>query len=323
MALIGIDIGGTKILVCVGDHTGKIFASERILTRPLGGASKGLPAIAALIRKLLTKTKIQESEVEAIGISAPGPVSVKKGMMLTPPNLPDWHNTMLTEYFEKEFHKPTLMNNDANAAALAEYDFGGSQKTPNLVYLTCSTGMGGGAIVDGKLVQGVSDVAAEVGHFVLDINGPQCPCGQRGCFEEYCGGAALARKMQKDIREKSINTKIIDLAEGKVEKVDAACLVNAIKEEDPYALTVWSEFCLRLAQGIGCVLMNYNPEALILGTIAIHAGDYLLNPVKEHLPNFAWPPNVLSCRIEASKIGDEISELSGIALAIEARKKSL
>lgn len=321
MVLIGIDIGGTKILVCAGDHTGKIFASERIATRPLGGSEKGLPAIARLIRKVIKEAKIDESQIDAIGISAPGPISAKKGMMLTPPNLPDWHNTKLVEFFEKEFKKPTLMNNDANAAALAEFDFGGFQRASNLVYLTCSTGMGGGAIVDGRLVQGATDVAAEVGHFVLDINGPQCPCGQRGCFEEYCGGAALARKMQKDIREKTINTKILDLADGKIEKVDAACLVNAMKEEDPYALTVWSEFTLRLAQGIGCVLMNYNPEALILGTIAIHAGDYLLDPVKEHLPNFAWPFNVQSCKVEASKIGDQISELSGIALAIEAQKK--
>lgn len=318
MALVGIDIGGTKILVCIGDRKGKILATERLATKSLGGASKGLPKIRDLIRKLLKKLKLDEGKIEAIGISAPGPLSVKKGMMLTPPNLPDWHNTKLTEFFKKEFKKPTEMNNDANAAALAEFDFGGSQRTSNLVYLTCSTGMGGGAIVNGKLVQGASDVAAEVGHFVLDIYGPQCPCGQRGCFEEYCGGAALARKMQKDIREKNINTKILEFAGGQIEKVDAACLVEAMKEEDSYALTVWSEFTLRLAQGIGVVLMNYNPEAVILGTIAIHAGDYLLDPVKEHLPNFAWPSNVQSCRIEASKIGSQISELSGIALAIEA-----
>ncbi|OGN56371.1 MAG: hypothetical protein A3D96_05335 [Chlamydiae bacterium RIFCSPHIGHO2_12_FULL_44_59] len=318
MALIGIDIGGTKILACIGDKTGKIFASKRIATKPLKGPQKGLPAIAELIRKMLQEVNMGPKDIQAIGISSPGPVSVKKGMMLTPPNLPEWHNTKLVEFFEKEFEKPTVMNNDANAAALAEYDFGGSQRTPNLVYLTCSTGMGGGAIVEGKLVQGISDVAAEVGHFVLDIQGPQCPCGQRGCFEEYCGGAALARKMQKEIQEKSINTKILELAQGNIGKIDAACLVNAVKENDPYARTIWSEFTLRLAQGIGVVLMNFNPEALILGTIAIHAGDYLLNPVKEHLINFAWKPNVLSCRVEASAIGEEISELSGIALAIQA-----
>lgn len=319
MALIGIDIGGTKILACAGDKSGKIYDSKRISTKPLGGPEKGLGAIRDLIQDVLKSTK--DTKIEGIGISAPGPVSVKKGMMLTPPNLPEWHNTKLVEFFEREFSAPTVMNNDANAAALAEYDFGGSQRTPNLVYLTCSTGMGGGAIVDGKLVQGATDCAAEVGHFVLDINGPDCPCGQKGCFEEYCGGAALARKMQREIQAKKIKTRILDLAEGKLENVDAACLVNAVKEKDAYALTVWEEFILRLAQGVGTVLMNYNPEAVILGTIAIHAGDLLINPLKEKIGNFAWETNVNSCRIEASEIGDRISELSGLALAIEALKK--
>jgi glucokinase len=234
--------------------------------------------------------------------------------MLNPPNLPGWENAELVRFFTEAFGKPTLMNNDANAAAIAEYQFGASKGVANLIYLTCSTGMGGGAIVNGQLVQGVTDTAAEVGHFVLDIHGPQCPCGQRGCFEMYCGGAALARKMQADIAEGK-KTSILQEARGEIERVDVGCLIAAVKHKDPYALQIWEEFILRLAQGVGTVLMNFNPEVVILGTIAVHAGPLLLEPLKKEIAHFAWKENRKGCRIEASALGDRLSELSGLALA--------
>jgi glucokinase len=238
-------------------------------------------------------------------------------MMLTPPNLKGWENTPLVEHFQKKYGKPVHMNNDANAAALAEYRFGNAKGTPNLVYLTMSTGMGGGAIVEGKLVQGISDTAAEVGHYVLDIEGPTCSCGLKGCFEVYCGGAALARRMREEISRQKIDTAVLREANGDLDKVDASCLVEAVKKGDPYALQVWSEFIERLAQGIGVVLMTLNPEVIILGTIAIHSQNLLLDPLKKQLPRFAWKEPIAACRIEASALGDSISELSALALALE------
>ncbi len=318
MDLIGIDIGGTKISVCLGNEEGKIFSSKRILTQPLHGSKNGLKAASDLIRELLREQKIDLSQIRAIGISSPGPISSREGKMLKPPNLPGWENTPLVSYFQEEFKKPVSMNNDANAAALAEYEFGASKNTPNLVYLTCSTGMGGGAIANGQLVQGVSDTAAEVGHFVLDIDGPDCPCGQKGCFEAFCGGAALAKKMRLEIAENKIKTRILDLAHRNLEQIDASCLISAVRDRDPYALKIWDEFILRLAQGLGTVLMNFNPEVAILGTIAIHSGALLLDPLKKQLPRFAWKENIRACRIEASQLGDQISELSALALAKQA-----
>lgn len=313
--LVGVDIGGTKICVCIGDREGKILASKRLLTQPLKGSKNGLKAIADLIREMLLEEKIDLNQIGAIGISSPGPISTKEGKMLKPPNLPGWENAPLVQYFRDAFHKKVVMNNDANAAGVAEFQFGASKGTPNLIYLTCSTGMGGGAIVNGVLLQGISDTAAEVGHYVLDINGPACPCGQKGCFEAYCGGAALAKRMQEEIQRDHITTDILVEANGDINHIDAACLVNAVKKKDKYALKIWDEFIMRLAQGIGVVLMNFNPEVIILGTIAIHAGPLLLEPLKKQLPRFAWKENINACRIEASAIGDRISELSGLALA--------
>lgn len=315
MQFIGIDIGGTKISVCLGDRQGTIHASRRIPTQPLGGARQGLPAIAHEIEALLEEQKIDWDEIGAIGISSPGPISHKEGMMLTPPNLKGWEGTRLVQFFAERFHKPVFMNHDAKAAALAEYLFGHAKGTANLVYLTTSTGMGGGAIVNGQLVQGVCDTATEVGHYILDPRGPLCPCGQRGCFEAFCGGAVLAMRMQEEIQQRNIATEVLHEAGGDLKKIDAACLIRAVQKHDAYALEVWEGFIERLAQGIGVVLMAFNPEAIILGTMAIHAGPALFDPLKKALPRFAWKEPIAACRIEASRLG-KISELSGIALAL-------
>ncbi len=321
MHLIGIDIGGSKICVCIGDHEGKIYASKRLLTQPLKGSQNGLKAMDELIRKMCIEHGTDLKQIGAIGISAPGPISSKEGKMLNPPNLPGWENTELVRYFKESFHKPVMMNNDANAAALAEFQFGSAKGTPNLVYLTCSTGMGGGAIINGELVQGVSDTAAEVGHFVLDLNGPHCPCGQKGCFETFCGGAALAKRMKEEIQQQRIQTEILIEANGQLDQIDAGCLIRAVKKKDSYALKIWDDFILRLAQGIGVVLMNFNPEVVILGTIAIHSGSLLLDPLKKKLPHFAWKENVQACRLLISSLGDQVSELSGLAIAKQAIAK--
>ena len=316
--LIGIDIGGTKISVCLGDEKGTIVASRRIKTQPLNGAKNGLPAIVREIEQLLDDQKVLISQIAAIGILAPGPISTKGGLIISPPNLKGWENTRIVEYFEHHFHKKVCMNNDANAAGLAEYEFGASKGTPNLIYLTTSTGMGGGAIVNGQLVQGVSDTGAEVGHYVLDIHGPDCACGLKGCFEVYCGGAAIAKRMRTEIVEHKIDTQILREAGGDISKVDVICLIAALKKKDAYAQKIWDEFIVRLAQGIGIILMAFNPQAIILGTIAINAGPLLFEPLKKQLPRFAWKEPIESCRIEASQLGEKISELSALALAKQA-----
>jgi len=316
MDLIGIDIGGTKTCVCIGNHLGEIRTSKRIMTQPLHGSANGLKAIARLAQELLEEQGMDLRQIGAVGISSPGPICSKEGKMLKPPNLPGWENAELMKFFKEAFHKPAMMNNDANAAALAEYQFGSSKGSENLIYLTCSTGMGAGAIVNGHLVQGASDTAAEVGHFVLDIHGPSCFCGQKGCFEAYCGGAALAKKMREEIERDGIETEI-----RKGQEIDAISLIAAVRKKDPYALRVWDEFTLRFAQGIGTILMNFNPEVLVLGTIAVASGPLLLDPLKKLLPRFAWKENIHACRIETSSLAGKLSELSGLALAKQALGK--
>lgn len=317
MYVIGIDIGGTKISVCIGNLEGAIFAQQKVPTSTLENPEVGLRKIKTLIGDLLVEQNIEVQDIKAIGLSMPGPVSIKEGIMIAPPNLPSWKKVPIVAYLRREFEKPVFMNNDANAAVLAEWKFGSAKGVDNLIYLTMSTGMGGGIISNGKLLQGATDTAGEVGHLVLDLEGPKCPCGQRGCFEAFCGGKNIADFLKEEIAKKKIQTKICDLVKGDLHAIDMKTLVTAVREKDSYALEVWEKYINRLAQGIGILLMTLNPDAIILGTIAIKNHDLLMKPLKNALSRFSWKEPLHHCHIQESKLGVEIGMIGALTLAIE------
>jgi len=317
MQLLGIDIGGTKSAVCVGDETGTIRISRRIPTQTPDGPEVGIRRIVELAREVLTEAGVPLDQIAAVGISAPGPVSLKRELMLEPPNMKGWVNVPLIKMFGDALGRPTYMNNDANACALAEYLFGSCRGTPNLVYLTMSTGLGAGFIANGRIVQGVTDLGGEVGHHVLDIQGPPCPCGQRGCWEIYCGGMNVANRLRDRIVGEKIKTAILDRAGGDPAKIDFKAFLEAVKAEDAFALEAWDEYLDRLAQGIGTVIQFMNPEVILLGTIAIHAGDFLIVPLRRRVPRYCWKPGFDACRIVPSALGTRIGDLSALAVAIE------
>ena len=321
MNLLGIDIGGTKTSVCIGDEKGRIVASRRMPTRTPEGPESGIRRTIELANSLLSENRLTLKDIEAVGISAPGPVSVPRGLMLAPPNMAGWVNVPVVRMFQDAFHRPVFMNNDANACALAEYLFGSCRGTQNLVYLTMSTGLGAGFIANGKLVQGVTDTGGEIGHHVLDINGPPCPCGQRGCLELYCGGLNVANRLREQIVTRRIRTAILDLAGGDPANIDFKTFVEAVKQDDPFAVQAWHDYIERLAQGVGTVIMFMNPEVILMGTIAIHAGEQLLGSLRAALPRYAWKPGVEACRILPSALGPAIGDLSALAVAIDNLKK--
>lgn len=316
MRLLGIDIGGTKTSACVGTEAGELLASRRIATTPEHGPAAWRPRMLDLAREVLAEARLVPAEIDAIGMASPGPMSVARGMMLAPPNMLGWVDVPVQAWVEEAFRRPTYINNDANACALAEWLYGNCAGAANLVYLTMSTGIGGGVIANGRLVQGVADMGGEVGHFVLDIHGPPCPCGQRGCFEIYCGGMNVANRLRERIVREQVDTEILRAAGGNPAAIDFRALVTAVRRGDRFAMEAFDEYLERLAQGFGILLMSFNPEALILGTIAIHAGDLILEPVRERLPRYAWRHVTESCLILPSALEGRIGDLSAIAVAV-------
>ena len=287
MAHLGIDIGGTKTLVCLGTLDGEVIAEERFPTKTDAPfAEEQLPALLETAKKIA-----RDEKIESIGLSHPGPISLKKGLILTPPNLPHWHNTPVVQVVQEAFDRPVFFQNDANAAALAEYYFGHRKNTPNLIYLTASTGMGGGIIVNSSLLEGASDTAGEVAYLTLDPSGPPFRRGLFGTFEAYCGGAAVEATYGAPMRE----------------------LLTDVRAGKPKALAAWDTFIERLAQGVGILLMTLNPEAILLGTIAHHAGDLLFGPLRAKLPRYALSEAIAAATIEASQLGEKRSALSSLA----------
>lgn len=309
--MIGIDIGGTKVSVSLATVEGHILASERFPTSAEGPPEKDLKKIFAIVGHW----KKEFSPIQRVGISAPGPLNVEKGMLLKLPNLPGWHNFPVAREIEKSLKIPVTFNNDANAAVLAEWRFGSCKGTKNMIYLTHSTGMGAGIIVNGELVQGITDTAGEVGHYVIDPNGVQCSCGQKGCFEAFVGGKAFAKRIQKILKEETIDTSILNEVNNNIDQISMRSIIPSIRNKDAFALKMWDEYMEHLAQGLGVLVMVLNPEAIILGTIAHYASDIIFPTLKEKMAKYCWKDSLDAVRIESSTLS-QIGDLGAISLAL-------
>lgn len=316
MKFLGIDIGGTKISVCVGTNDGKIITAKRMPTNPETGPTDAMERMAELCVDTLAEAGCNINDISMAGIAAPGPLDSAKGLLLSPPNLPGWDKVPLRDTLSEKLGCKAVMNNDANAGALAEFYFGREKGSQNLVYLTHSTGMGGGIIANGRLIQGSTDTGGEVGHMVLNPDGPQCPCGLKGCFEAYCGGLSAALRLQKKIKDGNLKTGIIAKADGNPDKIDFKAFLAAAKDGDAFALAEWEEYTSHLAHGIGNVIMTLNPDVIILGTIAVHAGDFLMTPLKKKIYKYAWKAPVDACKITTSSLENRVGDLGALAVAI-------
>lgn len=317
MNLLGIDIGGTKIAVCIGDETGNVFADQRFPT-DANDPQATLERAAAVAADLLGKVSLTVEQIDAIGISSPGPMCSKRRMILETPNLKGWAHCKVGDFFEEKCNRPTFMQNDANGAGLAEYLFGAS-KGKDLIYLTMSTGIGAGIVIDGKVLSGTNDLGGEVGHITLDLNGPLCGCGKTGCWESYCGGKNFADQLRADIVANNIQTAILDEAGDDPEKINMQAIRTAIYAGDRYALEKWDIFIEKMAHAVGIILQSFNPEAIIMGTLAIHGGDTFIPQMIERIPKYAWKDALEVCTIEASELKN-IGELSALAVALDGAR---
>jgi glucokinase len=311
--VLGYDIGGTKLGVGLVRSDGKLLGQARIEnkdTKP----EEILPQMVEEGLKLISASGITKDDVRAIGISAPSPADIPNGILTAPTNNKLWRNVPIKKYLSEQFGIDAYFDNDANAAVLAEWFFGAGKGAKDVIYLTMSTGVGGGIIANGRLVQGASFHAGEIGHMVLTIDGPECSCGLKGCYEAYCGGVAIAKRVQREIADQPDHP-IIEFAGGKLENVDLIAIEKAVRAGNDYAVKLWDEICLRNAQAYGMLMNMLNPEKIILGTIAWAAGDLFMEPVLKNVPRFAWKETYEVCDIVTSELRREIGYYAGAAVA--------
>ena len=313
--VIGFDIGGTKIGIGIGWTDGRLLGMSRldnVNTYP----DEMLEKMVSEVHRLVGEAGLKISDFSAFGISVPFPADPVNGIMTRPPNNPHWINVPILSYMKEKLQLPGCFENDANCGALAEWFFGAGKGCTDFIYLTMSTGIGGGIVSAGRLVRGGAALSAgEIGHMCLQINGRQCNCGLKGCYESYCGGRALAQRMVEELPEHP-DSYIATQSGGDPAKIDMILLEKAVRAGDKYALALWDEAALRNAQAFGMLINALNPQKLVLGTLAWAIGPLYTDPIRKYLPQFCWREPMAACEITDSLLRRDIVSYAGIAAAV-------
>jgi glucokinase len=303
--VVAIDIGGTHLRAAAYESEQiQPIAHKRVKTR----ASE--PGAFSRLTQLIEEIWPKSGEVCAIGVASPGPLDPLTGSLLTPPNIQQWRNFPLTTELTKHFNVPAHLDNDANLAGLAEWKFGAGKGHHDLLYLTISTGIGGGVILNDRLLQGHHGLAAEVGHMTIDPNGPLCGCGHRGHVEAFASGPSIVRYVNEQIAAGSKSSLRADASLSAQQVADAAI------QGDSLANTAFA----RAGEYLGIAVANYlailDPSIVIFGGGVSQVGDLLFKPFEESLHKHILHPRYLEgLVITKAALGDDAGLLGARALA--------
>jgi glucokinase len=304
---LGFDIGGTKMAVVLGSNSGEVIDRVQF---PSTTPEETQQNFVTLGKELLAK--YPNSQLEGCGISAPGPMSSQRGLILDPPNNPLWRNVPVKSWIEAAFKVPTKMENDANAGALAEWLWGYKKEVANLIYFTCGTGLGAGLILDGKLFRGKQDLAGEIGHIRML---PLGPVGyyKAGSLEGLASGKALGELARIRLAEPHPNSVLDQL---KIEEVHAPQVGEAALAGDSFARAIVIESATYLGSACGMLLDILNPEKISLGSLAVRLGGLYIDAVRAAAKKEALPEAYRNCIIDAAALGESVQDMAALAVAV-------
>ena len=261
--VIGIDLGGTKIATALCDNACNIIARVKVNTEAEEGEQEVIRRIGDSIRQVIEISGVPVKQISGIGISSPGPLSIEKGTIIYAALL-GWRNVAIRELIQQEFNIATYLENDANAAAYGETLLGAGRGFSNVVYITVSTGIGSGLVINRQIHRGKHDAAGELGHICVELNGRKCSCGNRGCLQAYASGTAIAQIA----RERALcqkESRILSLADGKIESIDCLTVEKAAYEGDSLVKELWHEAGVSLGQGISIIMQMLDPDIVVIG----------------------------------------------------------
>jgi len=310
---LGVDIGGTKIAVGVVDHEGKILAQSRAPMVPNGTAEAGFDAVDHAIRSMI-ETKAAR-QVQGIGICAPGPLDPHSGVVLNPPNVPCWRNFPLAERVGAKYRVPVKIDNDANAAALAETRWGTARGYKYVFYATIGTGIGSGIVFDGSIYHGSTGSAGEGGHVSIDYQGPLCGCGKRGCIEILAAGPAIAKRARAKLAaDPSQHSAILDLAKGDLAAVTSEKVAQAYAAGDSVAGKVLTETADLLTTWLGNIVDLFDPDVIVIGGGVAAMLRPFFDDIKQHLPQWCVNPKANEIPLLMAHYGADAGIAGGAAL---------
>ena len=311
-----VDLGGTKVRALVADRSGRVLGDD---IRP-SGAAEGLETVLArMVESLdaaLARAGVEREQLTGLGIAAPGAVDVERGVVPNAPQLPGWQDVPLARLMEERVGVPALLENDASAAALGEHRFGAGRGTRHMLYITVSTGLGGGIIIDGELYRGKSGAAGELGHVIIDINGPPCGCGARGCLEALASGTAIAGRGER--LAESGDSPVLARLRGQEGPVTAEMMKRAADMGDAASREAFREAGHYLGVALAGYVNIFDPEAIIVGGGCAQAGDLLMDQAQVTMESLAMNQPLKGVRLVVSELGEFSGAMGMIARLREA-----
>ncbi len=313
---LGIDLGGTKILTAVTNTQGEMLSRDHSITPAKEGQEAVVKSILESVGRALDQARISAPDLTAVGVGAPGLSNPETGILFTSPNLPGWKDVPLRDIIEEGLGKKAFLINDANAAAVGELYFGAGRGARNFIYITVSTGIGGGIIIDGKIYTGSIGTAGELGHMVIDDGGSLCNCGNRGRWEALASGTALAREARLKTKDGATSS-ILQLAGGDLGKINAEVIHEAAQAGDSLANELIARTAYYLGVGLANLINIFNPEVIIIGGGLSNIGDMLLKPAFEEAGRRAFKPAYQAVRFARAELGRNSGVLGAAAFALE------
>jgi glucokinase len=303
MYSIGIDLGGTKIATALCNESGEIIWRTEVSTQATAGPQAVMARMVASARE--AQQQAGQDKIVGIGIGAPGPLNPKTGIVAAPPNLPGWDEIYLVNDFERVMGLPTHLENDANAAALAEWFLGAGCKVDNMFYITVSTGIGSGAVVDGKVRHGTTGAFAELGHMVIDMNGPRCNCGNHGCLEAFASGTAISRMAREQLG--------VDWG--------ADQLAAAAERGNSKAQSILEQAYHALGIGIMNVVNLFDPSIIVVGGGVSRIGDPLFRALNRAVHENRFRP-ASNIPVVPARLGTDAGVIGAALLPFKEERDS-
>ncbi|MFW5873472.1 MAG: ROK family protein [Bacillota bacterium] len=312
---VGVDLGGTKILTAIADQKGNILADFKIGTEVEKGEVHIINNIEKSIRTVVKKAELSLKEIKRIGVGSPGPLSIKKGIVYETSNLP-FENFPIVDMLESRINIPVVLENDANAAALGEKLFGAGIDSEVMVYITISTGIGGGLIFNEKVFHGSNDGAGEVGHMIIEPAGPKCGFGQhRGCLEAMASGTAITRNVKAELKNNP--DKYLKKYKGKIKDINGADIAKAAQAGDKLAQKVYQEAGKYLGIGVANLINLFNPDTIVFGGGVMKAKELFWIEMLKSVENNALSASANDCEFLEAALGDNTGVIGAIAVAIK------
>lgn len=317
---LGVDIGGTKIAAGLVDADGRILFQTRVTMPARGSAAEGFGAVQSAIEAVFAARPDARDKLREVGICAPGPLDPQTGVILNPPNVPCWRNFPLAEEVQRVFGLSARVDNDGNAAALAEAIWGAGAGYRNVFYATLGTGVGTGIVFDGHIYHGRTGSAAEGGHLSIDYRGPLCGCGKRGCIEALCSGPAIARRANERIgalqrnESRVAESKLLSLAAGTADGVTMEIVAEAFRAGDPLGNEVLQETADFLTIWAGNVIDLIEPDIFIFGGGLAGLMSGFFGRMREQLPKWCVNQRASEMPMVLAKYGQDAGIAGAAAL---------